>query len=314
MRKLLAVLVLLTGNLFAQVIGTSTVFSTVDVVSQSHAKAYAVPMLQSQAITTYCWFLDQATTAKTVRFALYNGVSAPVNLVASSSATVGQLPGLVCAPLTFSASTVGWIYWESILGVDGSVAVRVSSTSGNSSVSSIASSNFPSTWSGSKSFTGQPTAYGSASAPPPSITVSIQPSSYPLNPCASNLLTATVSGTTNTAVTWSVNGTVTATSVADPTKSASVPITDCVVSASKVNLTWMNPTPTNGSVITAVKVYRSVGNGSFSNIATLAPGVSAFTDANVASGTSYNYQITEFATTSLPQESSPSNTFTAVIP
>src|SRR5215469_3976199 len=47
-----------------------------------------------------------------------------------------------------------------------------------------------------------------SSSPPPPITITVTPASATLSPGASTQFTATVTGTTNTAVTWQVNGTV----------------------------------------------------------------------------------------------------------
>jgi hypothetical protein len=107
------------------------------------------------------------------------------------------------------------------------------------------------------------------SAPPPVITVTIAPTSAMLAVSTTQQFTATVTDTTNTSVTWSVDGinggnttvgvvsagglytapasagahTVTATSVADTTKSASAVVTvmSLTVSPSSVNLTPLSP-------------------------------------------------------------------------
>src|SRR5205814_897036 len=87
-------------------------------------------------------------------------------------------------------------------------------------------------------------------APPPLVAVSISPTSASLQTGATQQFTATVTGSTNTAVTWSANGgtvsstglytapsaagtySVTAISVADSTKSASATVSVTLVSVS----------------------------------------------------------------------------------
>ena len=138
---------------------------------------------------------------------------------------------------------------------------------------------------------------------------------------------ATVSGSSNTAVTWTVTkgtGTITqsglytapqavetdviaATSQADSTKSASASIT--VVAPHSVSLSW---SPSSSLGVSSYKVYR--GNVSGGPYTLLRSGVSStsYTDTNVQSGSTYYYVTT--AVDSSAAESSYSNETQAVIP
>lgn len=122
-------------------------------------------------------------------------------------------------------------------------------------------------------------------APPATVAVSVSPASVTLAPGAQQAFTATVVGTTNTAVTWSANGgsittaglftapanagscTVTATSVADTTKSATASVT--VTSSAGSSLSETFETGTKAAYATGT-VSLATGTWTF-NDALLAP-------------------------------------------
>lgn len=315
MRKLLITILLLVGSALGQtVIGTQTLLTNVDTLSQGHVKAYSVKILVAAPTVTYCWYLDTGTTATKVQFGLYGGTSAPTVLVASQTVNVTGVPGWVCQPFPFAASTVGWIYWESILGVNGIVKVRVSPTAGQSSVNGSILTTMPANWTGTAGTTGMPSAYASAGTPPPPVAITVSPTTYPLPVCAASAITATVTGATDKSVTYKVSGTITATSNADPTKSATVTLTDCVTTSHSILLQWVNPTQTNGAIVTGVNLYKSTNNGPYAVFNTLTPTAVAVVDSNVVSGSSYSYKVTEVATASKPQESAFSNIVTLTLP
>ena len=164
------------------------------------------------------------------------------------------------------------------------------------------------------------------SAPQP-ISVSISPTTVAMPQKWQQQFAATISGSSNTAVTWAVTkgtGTITlsglftapqatetdivvATSQADSTKSASASVT--VVAPHSVSLSW---SPSSSPGISSYKVYR--GNVSGGPYSLLTSGVSStsYTDTNVQSGTTYYYVTT--AVDSSAAESSYSNETQAVIP
>lgn len=167
----------------------------------------------------------------------------------------------------------------------------------------------------------------SSPAPTPTITVGVSPSTATLQPRAQQQFAATVSGTTNTAVTWAVTqgtGTITsgglytapqtaetdvitATSQANGTTSSSA--TAVISQPHSVALTWLPSTSTN---IAYYNVYRgTILGGPYSVIKT---GVTstAYTDSNVQSGATYYYVTTAVDTTGV--ESGQSAAAQAVIP
>jgi hypothetical protein len=138
---------------------------------------------------------------------------------------------------------------------------------------------------------------------------------------------ATVVGTSNTAVTWAVtqgSGTITATglytappavetdtvtvtSQADTTKSASASV--MVAAPHSVSLTW---SPSSSSGVSYYNVYRgTVSGGPYSRIKNGLTSM-AYTDASVVSGTTYFYVTT--AVDSVGVESAYSDEAPAAIP
>jgi hypothetical protein len=162
---------------------------------------------------------------------------------------------------------------------------------------------------------------------PQAITVSISPTTVAIPEKWQQQFAASVSGSSNTAVTWTVTqgtGTITqsgvytapqavetdvvrATSQADSTKSASATIT--VAAPHSVSLSW---SPSSSSGVSYYNVYRgTVSGGPYS---LLKNGVSSalYTDSNVQSGSTYYYVTT--AVDSSGMESAHSNEAQAPIP
>jgi hypothetical protein len=161
----------------------------------------------------------------------------------------------------------------------------------------------------------------------PVVSVSVSPTSVAMPQKWQQQFSATVSGSSNTAVTWSVKqgtGTITqsglytapqavetdvitATSQADSTKSASATIT--VVAPHVVSLKWSASTSPN---ISYYKVYRgTVSGGPYAPLATNVS-LTSYTDSSVQSGTTYYYVTT--AVDSSGVESGYSDVAPAVIP
>jgi hypothetical protein len=164
------------------------------------------------------------------------------------------------------------------------------------------------------------------------ISVSISPATVTLKSGAGQLFTATVSGTTNHAVTWSTtDGTVTseglfttpgvgvvmrivvkAASQADPTKSASAGVTALAqVGQHVVDLSWNASTSED---IVGYNIYRGqVVSGPYSKVNTGGLVASTrYSDTSVASGMTYYYVAT--VVNSSGQESAHSNQAPATIP
>ena len=162
---------------------------------------------------------------------------------------------------------------------------------------------------------------------PQQISVSISPTTVAMPQKWQQQFAATVSGSSNTAVTWAVTkgtGTITqsglftapqavetdivvATSQADSTKSASASIT--VVAPHSVSLSW---SPSSSPGVSSYKVYR--GNVSGGPYSLLTSGVSStsYTDTNVQSGSTYYYVTTAVDSSGI--ESAYSAAAQAVIP
>jgi hypothetical protein len=160
-------------------------------------------------------------------------------------------------------------------------------------------------------------------APAPVITITISPTSANLTVGGTQQFTAYITGTSNTAVTWSTTGgtvssgglytapasagtyTVTATSQADSTKSASAAVTVSAAVQHTVSLTWDSV-----SGASSYSIYRGASSTSLSLLASAITNT-AYTDSSVVSGDTYYYAATA---TSNGQESGYSNIVDAVIP
>ena len=164
------------------------------------------------------------------------------------------------------------------------------------------------------------------SAPQP-ISVSISPTTVAMPQKWQQQFAATVSGSSNTAVTWAVTkgtGTITlsglftapqaietdivvATSQADSTKSASASVT--VVAPHLVTLTW---SASSSPGVSYYRVYRGTVSGGPYSLLTNAVSTTSYTDSSVKSGSTYYYVTT--AVDSSGVESAYSDTAQAVIP
>ena len=164
---------------------------------------------------------------------------------------------------------------------------------------------------------------------PGPVAVSVTPASGTIASGMSQQLTAQVSNATNTAVTWSSSAgsvtssgvftapvvtaneqvLVTATSVADPTKSATSVFTVTAPIQHSVALSWQNSSSGDAVFYTA---YRSLTHGG--PYALLASAISGlgYTDSAVQSGSTYYYVVT--ATNQRGEESADSAEASAAVP
>jgi hypothetical protein len=162
---------------------------------------------------------------------------------------------------------------------------------------------------------------------PQQVTVSISPGSSSINEGTQVQLTATVSGLSNTTVTWAVtrgsgtitqsglytapraaeNDVITATSQADNTKSVSASIT--VLPPHSVSLNWDASTSTN---VAFYKIYRGTLSGGPYSVLTSNVKATTYTDSTVQSGGIYYYVTSAVDTAGT--ESILSNELQSVIP
>jgi len=229
---------------------------------------------------------------------------------ASANVTVSTAPvvAVSLAPGSASLSTGGTQQFTASVSGTSNTAVAWSATGG--SVSSSGLYTAPST---SGTYTVKATSAAdstkSASATltvsAPVVAVSLSPRSASLSVGATQQFTATVTGSSNTAVTWSVTGgnissglytapsaagtyTVTATSVADSSKSASSSVTVSVPVQHSATLTW-----NLASAVVGYNVYRgSVSGGPYTMINTALNAPPDYADFNVQAGQSYFYVVT----------------------
>jgi len=170
---------------------------------------------------------------------------------------------------------------------------------------------------------------GTQTATVPAMTVALSPTSASVQAGHTQQFTATVTGSGNTAVTWSATGgsvssiglytapstagtyTVKATSAADSAKTASATVTVTVSAPVQhaVTLTWAAST----SSVSGYNVYRgTVSGGSYAKINTALEAASSYVDNTVQSGTTYFYVVTSVASSGV--ESAFSNQVSAVVP
>jgi hypothetical protein len=162
---------------------------------------------------------------------------------------------------------------------------------------------------------------------PQAVAVNISPTNASVGEANQLQFTATVSGVSNTAVTWAVtrgsgtitqsglytapgtaeSDTITATSQADSTKSVSASIT--VVAAHSVSLSWGASSSTD---VAFYKVYRGTVSGGPYSVLTSNLKATTYKDSTVQSGNSYYYVTSTVDTAGV--ESIFSNEFRSVIP
>ena len=253
---------------------------------------------------------------------------------ASTSVTVSQPAvsvSISVSPTAASLNTGAQQQFTAYVSGTSNTAVTWSTTGGTVSTSGLYTA--PST-AGNYSVTSvsqaDPTKSASASvtvAAPQPISVSVSPLSVSMPQQWTQQFKATVTGTTNTAVTWSVTqgtgtitqtglftapqsveaDTVTAVSQADNTKSGSASVS--VAAPHAVSLSW---SASSSSGISYYKVYRGSVNGGPYTLVKSNIGSTSYTDSNVQSGTTYYYVTT--AVDSSGMESTYSTPAQAVIP
>jgi len=248
----LIILFVCSASAFGQtpqiVLGTQNVQASLDTDNSQEAEAFPVTANSTAQINSLSLFLDGSSTAATVWVGLYSNYSGHPNTLLSQAAVTQPLSGKWNSVNIPSVQVkMGRRYWVALLGLNGQIAFRDNTGNCYSETSQQTSStSLPSTWrTGSRWSTCVVSMFGSAAyvSNVSSVSVSVSPTTASLQVSQQMQFTATMSGTTNTAVTWTASGgtvtsggiytapssagtyTVTATSAADSTKSASAVVT-----------------------------------------------------------------------------------------
>ena len=251
------------------VLGTQQVEASLDNDNSQMAEAFPVTATSSAQVNSLSLFLDGSNSASTVWVGLYSNYSGHPNTLLSQAALTQPLSGKWNSVNIPSVQVkLGTRYWVALLGLNGQIAFRdvtgrcYSETSQQTTLSSL-----PATWrTGSRWSTCVVSMFGSAStntSSPVSVSVSVSPTTAALQVGQQKQFTGTISGATNTAVTWKASGgtvtsgglytapssagtyTVTATSAADATKSATA-----VVTASQATQVSISVAPSTVSLST----------------------------------------------------------------
>ena len=168
---------------------------------------------------------------------------------------------------------------------------------------------------------------GSYITAPPAASITISPTSASLVSNGTQQFTATVSGSSNPAVTWSATGgtvstsglytapnsagtyTVTVTSTANPSASAAATVTVAAPVQHTVTLSWAASTAT----VSGYNIYRgTVSGGPYTQINTALDATTSYVDSTVQSGQTYYYVTT--AVSAAGVESAYSNQAVAIVP
>ena len=246
------------------VLGSSQIQSSLDNNASGMAEAFPVTAPKTGQVSSLYVFLDRSNTAATAWVGLYTSWYRHPRTLLTQSIISKPLPGqwnAVAVPPV--QVTQGRRYWLALLGLNGQIQFRDSTTnylqiqfrdrtstcrSEMSQQTDLAS--LPASWStGSQwnrclvSMFGAGVLAPPIPPPPTTVSLTLAPATASLQPGQQAQFTATVSGTSNLAVNWAASGgtisstgiyqapsaagtyTVTATSAADPTKSSSATVT-----------------------------------------------------------------------------------------
>jgi hypothetical protein len=240
-----------------------------------------------------------------------------VSLTLTPNATSLTTNGSLQFRATVSGTSNTAVIWSAILGtITSSGMYTAPSTPGTDTVTATSAADSTKSASATVTVTA-----------PATVSVSVSPASAALVTGGRQQFTATVSGTSNTSVTWTATGgtissaglytapatagsyTATATSVADTTKSASASISVAVAIQHQVTLSWT----ASSSPVMGYNVYRGAqAGGPYTLLNAGVVTTDAFVDATVVSGLTYFYVVT--AVNNAGVESVFSNEVAAVIP
>ena len=249
------------------VLGTQNVETSLDTNNSQQAEAFPVTAASTAQINSLSLFLDGSNRSTQVWVGLYSNYHGHPHTLLSQAMISQPLSGKWnLVPIPSVGVKLGTQYWVALLGLNGQIAFRdvtggcYSETSQQTTLSSL-----PVTWqTGSRWSTCVVSMFGSAYLN--SVSVSVSPTTASLQVNQQKQFAASISGTTNTAVTWTASGgtvtsgglytapssagtyTVTATSAADSTKSASA-----VVTVSQSAQVSVSISPTTASLSTGTQ-------------------------------------------------------------
>jgi hypothetical protein len=242
-------LVVLSIPAFAQtqqVLGNSQILNLLDTNSIGMAEAFPVTASSSGQVNSLSLFLDGSNTATAISVGLYTSYHGHPSTLLRQAVIAQPVAGnWNSVQIPAVQVTQGKRYWVAVLGLNGQIQFRDSNSGWCHSETSYqaALSSLPARWwTGSQYSSCLVSMFGSGGVSS-SASVSVFPQTASLQPAQQIQFTASVNGTTNTAVIWKTSGgtvtsgglytapslngtyTVTATSAADLTKSASSTIT-----------------------------------------------------------------------------------------
>jgi len=262
-------------SIFAQtatpsvVLGETRIESLLDSNQSGQAEAFPLKAKATGAVTSLTIYLDSSSTVQQLVLGLYADASGqPGALLTQAGTAQPQAAAWNTIAVPVANVVQGRRYWITVLGFGaGSIEFRDTDRGGCSSVTSAQTTlaALPASWTTGASWsTCRVSAYGSGSATAaPTVSVAVNPSSASLHVGSSQQFTASVSGATNSAVTWTASGgsisasgmytapmspgsyMVTATSVANTSQSASA-----VVGVSATTAVAISLSPISASLLT----------------------------------------------------------------
>jgi hypothetical protein len=227
------------------VLGTSQVQASLDTDNTQMGEAFPVTATSSAQINSLSLFIDDSNSAATVFVGLYSSFYGHPNTLLSQAALTRPVSGRWNSVNIPSVRVKqGRRYWVALLGLNGQIAFRDNTGDCYSETSQqTALTSLPPTWrTGSRWSTCVVSMFGTALSDT-SVSVTVSPTRAFMRGAQQQQFAATISGTTNTAVTWKATGgtvtsgglytapssvgtyTITATSAADSTKSSFAVVT-----------------------------------------------------------------------------------------
>src|ERR1700694_2547963 len=232
------------------VLGTPQVQPSLDTDNTQMAEAFPVRATSSAQIDSLSLFIDRSNRAATVFVGLYSSFAGHPHTLLSQAALMRPVSSRWNSVNIPSVRVKrGRRYWVALLGLNGQIAFRDNTSRDNTGECYSQTSHqtalisLPPPWrTGSQWSTCVVSMFGSTDSDT-SVSVTVSPTTASLQVAQQKQFAATISGTTNTAVTWKATGgtvtsgglytapssagtySITATSAADSTKSSSAVVT-----------------------------------------------------------------------------------------
>ena len=298
------------------VLGSSQIQSSLDNNASGMAEAFPVTAQKTGHVSSLYVFLDSSNTAATAWVGLYTSWDGHPRILLTQSIMSKPLAGQWNAVAVPPAQvTQGTRYWIALLGLNGQIQFRDNTGRCHSETSQQTDlASLPGTWStGSQWSTCLVSMFGAGALTPPTpppttVSVTLSPATASLQPGQQAQFTATVSGTSNSAVNWAASGgiisstgiykapsvagtyIVTATSAADPTKSSSATV--AVAAQTQVSISI---SPTTSSLQTnAQQLFVAMISGTSNTAVTwsASAGTIASNGTYTAPSAAGNYTVT----------------------